>query len=107
MKRGELSAYRPLVDSVLDAKALLWLAWDGEKIHAAAVTELHVTEWRKVCVIAACGGERLAWSIFIEPLEQFARAEKCAAMRIVGREGWQRVLKDYRRKRVILEKELL
>jgi len=38
----------------------LWLALtyedgDGVRIDAAAVTELHRTEWRKVCVVVACG----------------------------------------------------
>jgi hypothetical protein len=28
---------------------------DGVRIDAAAVTELHRTEWRKVCVVVACG----------------------------------------------------
>src|SRR5262245_52535815 len=56
MRRGDLSSFRPVEASVLAGDALLWLAWDGMRIQAAAVTELHATEWRKVCVIVACGG---------------------------------------------------
>jgi hypothetical protein len=60
MKRGELSSFRPVEDSVLRGDALLWLALscedgDGVRIDAAAVTELHRTEWRKVCVVVAGG----------------------------------------------------
>jgi hypothetical protein len=60
MKRGELSSLRPVEDSVLHGDALLWLALscedgDGVRIDAAAVTELHRTEWRKVCIVVACG----------------------------------------------------
>jgi hypothetical protein len=60
MKRGELSSFRPVEDSVLRGDALLWLALsceDGDRVRidAAAVTELHRTEWRKVCVVVACG----------------------------------------------------
>ena len=60
MKRGDLSSFGPVEDSVLRGDALLWLALtyeDGDGVHidAAAVTELHRTEWRKVCVVVACG----------------------------------------------------
>jgi hypothetical protein len=58
MRRGDLSSFSAVEASVLAGDALLWLAWDpgAERITAAAVTELHATEWRKVCVIVACGG---------------------------------------------------
>jgi hypothetical protein len=60
MKRGDLSSFGPVEASVLRGDALLWLALtyedgDGVRIDAAAVTELHRTEWRKVCVVVACG----------------------------------------------------
>src|SRR4029077_10504225 len=60
MKRGDLSSFGPVEDSVLRGDALLWLALSDEdaggvRIDAAAVTELHQTEWRKVCVVVACG----------------------------------------------------
>jgi hypothetical protein len=106
MRRGGLSAYRPVAENVLDGRALLWIAYDGKKVQAAAVTEVQATEWRKVCIIVACGGENLCWPDLIQPLEQFARAEGCTAVRIMGRPGWERVLKEYRRKRVVLEKEI-
>ena len=69
MKRGDLSSFGPVEDSVLRGDALLWLALrreagGGVGIDAAAVTELHRTEWRKVCVVVACGApsRRLAAS---------------------------------------------
>jgi hypothetical protein len=60
MQRGDLSSFGPVEASVLRGDALLWLALscedgDGVRIDAAAVTELHRTEWRKVCVVVACG----------------------------------------------------
>jgi hypothetical protein len=60
VKRGDLSSFGPVEASVLRGDALLWLALscedgDSVRIDAAAVTELHRTEWRKVCVVVACG----------------------------------------------------
>jgi hypothetical protein len=118
MKRGGLSSFRPVEAGVLAGDALLWLAWDGTRIQAAAVTELHATEWRKVCVIVACGsafalraaadrgaGMR-AWIPLLDGIEAYARAAGCAAVRIMGRKGWMRLLGDYRVKRIVLEKDL-
>jgi hypothetical protein len=114
MRRGDFSSFAAVRDAVLGGDALLWLAWDGTEIAAAAVTELAATEWRKVCVVVACGGSTPAsagagmrrWIGLLEKIEEFARAEGCAAVRIIGRAGWARVLRDYRTKRVVLEKHL-
>jgi hypothetical protein len=132
MKRGDLSSFGPVENSVLRGDALLWLALsheDGDtvRIDAAAVTELHRTEWRKVCVIVACGAsgrlrpssravasraeasrvsDRRRWIRLLQGIEDFARAEGCSATRIIGRRGWARVLPSYQAKRIVLEKEL-
>ena len=124
MKRGDLSSFGPVEDRVLRGDALLWLALtnadgDSVRIEAAAVTELHRTEWRKVCLIVACGALRRSsratasraadthrWIRLLEGIEDFARAEGCNATRIIGRKGWARVLTSYQTKRIVLEKEL-
>jgi len=109
VKCGDLSSYQPVESSVLAGHALLWLVTDdgGLKIHAAVVTKLQRSDRRKVCVIAACGGSDMRrWLDLIGPIEEFARAEGCSTMRIVGRQGWARVLPAYRLKNVVLEKEI-
>lgn len=107
MRRGGLSSFRPVEASALAGEALLWLVSDGSSIQAAAVTELHATEWRKVCVIVACGGEDMcAWLPLLEGIEKYARTAGCEAVRIMGRKGWARMLASYRITRVVLEKEL-
>lgn len=100
MPLGDL--YREL----LAGHFVLWLAWSGE-LEAAAVTEIAETVSGRVCVIVACGGRgRARWIALRRKLEDYARHEGCARMRIYGRKGWTRVLPDYRVTRVILEKEL-
>jgi hypothetical protein len=136
VKCRDLSSYQPVESSVLAGRALLWLVVGrgddddaGVKVHAAVVTKLQQNERRKVCVIAACGGaitheehqgvdarlgglcrERSVgmrgWLDLIGPIEDFARAEGCSAMRIIGRAGWARVLPAYRLKNVVLEMEI-
>ena len=111
---------------MLAGDALLWLAiaredgrerpdGNGAHIQAAAVTELHATEWRKACVIVACGGRgprsgagagMAAWLPLLAGIETYARAAGCASVRIMGRKGWARALPTYRTTRIVLEKEL-
>jgi hypothetical protein len=107
MRRGGISDFSAVERNVLSGGALLWLAWDGREIVAAAVTELTLVHGRKLCTIVACGGrERRRWLHLIAELETFARREGCQAVRICGRRGWLRELPHYRATRVILEKEL-
>ncbi len=92
---------------VLIGLDLLWIAYDGKQIIAAAITSLGVLGGKKTCTIVACGG--VGWKRFghlIEGIENYAIGENCTAMRIYGRTGWQRLLKDYDVLRVVLEKEL-
>lgn len=129
MQRGGLSSYGPVEDAVLRGDALLWLAWEQgsdvgdqrmgfrpltsvirhptSRIAAAAVTELHQTEWRKVCVLVACGGAGMGeWIGLLDGIEAYARAAGCEAVRLMGREGWQRLLPSYRRTGIVLERTL-
>jgi hypothetical protein len=86
---------------------LLWLAWDGDSILAAAVTELAAVDGGKLCTILACGGRDLARvAPLAAGLERYARDEGCARIRICGRRGWARVLAGYRVTRVVIEKNL-
>src|SRR5262249_25724669 len=97
MKRGDLSSFAAAEASVLRGDALLWLAREGLELPAAAVTELHETEWRKVCVIVACGGADMRrWISLIARIEAYARAEHCSAVRVIGRERRGRLLSAYR-----------
>jgi hypothetical protein len=107
MVRADIGKLEPVRDAVLQGRALLWLAWDGTRIAAAAVTELAQTEKRKFCVIVACGGAEMSrWLDLLKPIEAFAKLEGCDAMRIIGREGWARVLPGYARTRAVIDKPL-
>ena len=107
MRKGRLTDFADVERVVLAGGALLWLAWTGETIKAAAVTQLGQANGEKFCTIVACGGrERGGWLHLIAGLERYAQAEGCAAMRIYGRRGWLKLLPAYRVARVLLEKKL-
>lgn len=92
---------------LFDGLSQLWIALDGAKIIAAAITSLGIVNNEKTCTIVACGGDELArFGHFINDIEKFAKAEGCAAVRINGRLGWKRALIGYGLQSVVLRKEL-
>src|SRR5262249_1851697 len=128
MLRGDLSRFDAVETSVLAGRMLLWIAWDGARIKAAAVTELNGLNDRRICTIVACGApsrkdrrerpdasgrwrpsscaRRGQWLSLRSGLEAYAAAEGCGAMRVLGRRGWAKLLPDYKVNQVILEKEI-
>ena len=99
-----LEALRGAIDRI---EMLLWVLWDGEKLCAAAVTEVVIVPRGKICRIVVCGGERaVPWPQALAPIEAYARALGCMAIRIDGRRGWQRVFEDYAMQWITLEKRL-
>jgi hypothetical protein len=108
MERGAITDFAVVADAALAGRALVWIAWDGTQIKAAAVTQLSTVGGARFCTIVACGGAgRREWLPLLAGLERYARAENCNAMRIFGRRGWERLLSDYKPARVLLEKELI
>jgi hypothetical protein len=107
MERGRMGDYAEVEHDVRNGASLLWFAYEGTDILAAAVTQLNMIEGERACTIVALGGENFAkYGHLRGRLEDYARAENCLRMRVIGREGWIRVLPDYRVRAVILEKAL-
>ena len=87
----------------------LWVSYDEAEIIAACVTELPTIADRKVCNVISVGGTRLKeWlGLSLPVIEAWAKHNGCTAMRFPEiRPGWQRVLKDYQLKKILLEKAL-
>lgn len=107
VRRTNLSHSQDIEYDITSGDSLLWLAWDGAKIEAAASTSLIETDTDKVCVLTACGGENMNhWLPLLKQIETYAKAEGCQCVRIYGRKGWLRILKDYQMTNIVIEKVL-
>ena len=96
VRRTNLSHSLDIEYDVLHGDGLLWLAWNGAAIEAAATTSLIETDTNKVCILTACGGAEMPhWVQLMKTIEDYAKKEGCACVRIYGRKGWQRVLDGY------------
>jgi hypothetical protein len=102
-----LNNFEDIEESILIGCGLVWIAWDGEKICAAASTTLQRIGSDIICVLTACGGKDMQqWLPLIAGIEKYARAEGCKALRIFGREGWLRALDGYQKRAIVIDKEL-
>ncbi len=106
LERGDLGRFEDVERDVLSGCALLWFAY-GDKVEAATVTQIGTTERSRVCTILACGGRDVSrWLHLIASIEDYARNERCDCVRILGRRGWRRLLKNYTTTKVVLEKKI-
>lgn len=106
IEHTDLSEFSEIEADVLNGDQLLWLAI-SDRIEAAATTHLIKTRGKPVLIITACSGYQMErWLPLLTRIEHYARAEGARCVRIYGRKGWERALKDYRTEYVIMEKAL-
>lgn len=85
----------------------LWIVWNGEAVIAAVMTRIiQLRAYSAVQVTAASGEDVGEWKDLITLIEDFARHEGCRKVIIEGRPGWERLFKNYRRARVVIEREV-
>jgi hypothetical protein len=113
-KVGECwDAVRPLLEPSLDPQEYqaedvlaaleardmqLWVAWDAYgRARCAMTTRIQIYAKSKICVLVHCGGE---WDACMkqfldETLFPWAKESGASSVRIQGRRGWEKRLKDY------------
>lgn len=107
VRKTDLSHTADIERELFFGNGLLWVATCNGKIAAAAITVLTRTDKHLICMVTACAGnDRDKWLPLFAQIETWAKAEGAAIMRIFGRPGWSRVLKNYRVKNVVLERAL-
>jgi hypothetical protein len=104
MTRTQLGSFDALSANLITGRALLWLAWDGTQVVAAAATELAECDGSLVCTLTACGGRNpTGWIPLLRQIEVYAKAEGCRSLRFFGRRGWLRLLPRYRQVAIVAE----
>ena len=79
---GPIETLYQILALIVSRDAQCWVAYDNEKIIAAAVTELPTLGGRKVCNVMTLGGTRFKeWRHGLKMIEHWAKANGCAAMR--------------------------
>lgn len=88
---------------------LVWTVIDEgtAEVVSAVTTELTRRREGLVCWVGQCAGRGAKdWIGLIAQIEDYARAEGCVKVASKCREGWRRLLKDYRVRTITIEKAL-
>ena len=84
----------------------LWVVFSYE-MEAALVTRIDQHPAKKVLSIPYLGGTGAdRWLDNLGIIEDFAKAQGCEAVEIMGRKGWQKLLPDYDPIHVVIRKVL-
>ena len=107
LRRTDLGLFSDLEAAALGGRAILWVAFVDGVLQSAALTQIENSENSKSCSVLACGGEgENDWPQLLAGIERYAKFFGCNCMRIAGRKGWARVLKNYKTTMVVLERRL-
>lgn len=106
IKRSGDWSFTEIFNGIFDGQFVMWIAVDdATKICAVGVTQL--TEPPRTCNVLAAGGSAEGkWPELMVQIENYARAEGCVRLRVSGRKGWARVLRDFYQPYITLEKAL-
>ena len=95
-----------LREACMNGEAQLWFAW-SDHLEAALVTTVMDTPKGRVCLFLSFGGKDMSrWLGLLDEIETWAKKQGATITRTFGRKGWGRVLKDYRPRYYVYEKEL-
>ena len=85
--------------------AQLWLATDDNVVEGIAVTVINDHPQTSTCLIWLCAGiEHKKYTPLIGNIEDWAREQGCQKVSLEGRPGWEKVLGDYEKTKIYLEK---
>jgi hypothetical protein len=94
--------YADVVDGIKSGE---YQFWSSE--NSCVITTIDIfPRLKQLTVIIGAGDLKEIDEIIRPVLEEWARHINCDTMLIMGRPGWQRALKGYRRTAVVLEKRL-
>lgn len=88
----------------------LWVAWARDRIRACLVTTLEASQRAAWLRGILCSGEDPDdWMEHLETIEQWALAQGCSMIHLMGRPGFERWLKPmgYRKTHTLMEKRLI
>jgi hypothetical protein len=85
-----------IYDSLKEYDHHLWVAFDGDKIKGAVVTNIITYPRRKILCMSFCGGTELKnWKDpMLELLRQFAKDVGCDGIEATARRGWAKVFEN-------------
>lgn len=85
----------------------LWVIGEDGDALAIVVTDIQQYPAFKACRMMQCAGnDKKRWLHHLDDIKAWARSVGCDRMQAIARPGWAKVLNDFKRTHVILEREI-
>jgi len=86
----------------------MWLSVTDENIiEAVGITQIHVYPQKKTGFLLFLGGKDIDhWRPFMSQLERWAVANGCTDFEFIGRQGWSKIMKDFKAVEIVYRKTL-
>lgn len=98
------------IDNIKDAlkarQMQLWTSYTGTQLESVCITRMvvHPKAYKILEIVLMAG--KMQSVPELRQIEQWGKDNQCRFIRLEGRRGWQRKLKDYQVDAIILQKEL-
>jgi len=88
-------------------KMVVFVLYQGDEATAVCVTEIISYPAKKaISIVIMVGKRRHEWLHYLKHIEAFGRDRGCQIIEAWARPGWERVLTDWSKTHVLLEKDL-
>lgn len=105
---GGESTPESVVKEMFDGNFQLWAFMHGDK--PVSILVICISRFgsgkRKLEIVLASGSGLKDWLKFEHHMIAFARSMGCSELRMIGREGLQRMLPDWKRTAIVLERSV-
>lgn len=92
---------------IRDGKAQCWVSMLDGELEGALVTQVQKFPTGSVCLLWIISGRNMReWIGDLDKIIEWARLVGCTKMRLHGRKGWKKVLKDFEETAVVLERTI-
>lgn len=96
-----------ILEWVKNRECQLWVSIYDYEVNAVAITQLiNYPNGRSCYFMLTTGHDRELWQDDIKIIESWAKDNGCCCVEVVGRPGWEKVLKDYEKTHVFLVKDI-
>jgi len=107
LDRGERHTEDEIRKDIESGEGQLWIAWDGEGVKGVCITYVLQHTKSKVCRIWLCTGTEMnLWHHHLATIEAWSKEQGCDTIDAVVRPGWEKIMSNYRKTHVVLEKKL-
>ena len=107
VERGGRHTPEEVREDIASGDAQLWVTWVDDEVLGVCVTFVIDHKRMKLCRIWLCTGhDRKQWAHHLQGIEDWAKSIGCDAIDGVVRPGWEKVMRDYKKTHVVLEKKL-